>query len=70
MFSLICDWTTGWASNQNDGDLRRHRAHNDLNVAETESCHGADIFVAGGTVAASDDKVGMMKTFGFGVVLW
>ena len=27
MFSLICDWTNGWASTQDTGDLRCHRAH-------------------------------------------
>ena len=32
MFSLICAWTNGWASNRDAGDLRRHRAHYDVNV--------------------------------------
>ena len=26
VFSLICAWTNGWATRQDDGDLRRHRA--------------------------------------------
>ena len=32
MFSLICAWTNGWASNRDDGDLRRHRTHYDVTV--------------------------------------
>ena len=31
MYSLICDWTNGWA-NGDAGDLRRHRAHYDVIV--------------------------------------
>ena len=27
MFTLICNWTNGWANNRDAGDLRRHRAH-------------------------------------------
>ena len=33
MFSWICAWTNGWVNNQDAGDLRRHRAHNDVTVA-------------------------------------
>ena len=32
MFSLICAWTDGWANRRYAGDLRRHRAHYDVNV--------------------------------------
>ena len=32
MFSLICAWTKGRASNHGAGDLRRHRAHCDITV--------------------------------------
>ena len=32
MFSLICAWINGWASNREAGDLRRLRAHYDANV--------------------------------------
>ena len=32
MYSLICEWTNGWANNRNDGDLRRHRTHFDVTV--------------------------------------
>ena len=30
MFYLICAWTTVWANTRDAGDLRRHRAHNDV----------------------------------------
>ena len=29
---LICAWTNGWANYRDAGDLRRHRAHYDVNV--------------------------------------
>ena len=32
MFYLICAWTNGWANNRNACDLRRHRAHYDVNI--------------------------------------
>ena len=32
MFSLICAWINGLANNRDAGDLRRHRAHYDVNV--------------------------------------
>ena len=32
MFSLICAWINGWVNNGEAGDLRRHRAHNDVIV--------------------------------------
>ena len=32
MFSLICVWINGWVNNRGAGDLRRHRAHNDVMV--------------------------------------
>ena len=30
MFSLICAWINEWVNNREAGDLRRHRAHNDV----------------------------------------
>ena len=35
--SLICAWINGWANNRDVGDLRRHRAHYDVNVMITRS---------------------------------
>ena len=35
MFSLICAWTNGWVNNRDAGDLKRHRAHYDVNVMTT-----------------------------------
>ena len=32
MFSLICVWINGGVNNHEDGDLRRHRGHHDVNV--------------------------------------
>ena len=32
MFSSICSWINGWVNNREAGDLRRHRAHNDVIV--------------------------------------
>ena len=32
MFSLICVWINDWVNNCEAGDLRRHRAHYDVNV--------------------------------------
>ena len=32
MLSLICAWTNGWVNNRDDSDLRRHRAHGDVNI--------------------------------------
>ena len=32
MFSLIFAWMDGWVNNREAGDLRRHRAHYDVNV--------------------------------------
>ena len=32
MFSLICDWINSWVSNDEAGDLRRHRPHYDVIV--------------------------------------
>ena len=33
--SLICAWVNGWVNNCDAGDLRRHRAHDDVNVMIT-----------------------------------
>ena len=35
MFSLTCAWLSGWVNNLEAGDLRRHRAHCDVNVMVT-----------------------------------
>ena len=32
IFSLTFAWTNSWTNNRNAGDLRRHRAHYDVNV--------------------------------------
>ena len=32
MFSLICAWINDWVNNHEDGDLRQHCAHYDVNV--------------------------------------
>ena len=32
VFSLICAWINDWVNNREAGDLRRHRAHYDVNV--------------------------------------
>ena len=32
IFSLICAWMNVWVNNRDVGDLRRHRAHYDVNV--------------------------------------
>ena len=34
MFSLICAWTNGWASNRDAGDLWRYRPHYDVTVTK------------------------------------
>ena len=34
MFSLICAWIYGWVNNFDAGDLRRKRAHYDVNIME------------------------------------
>ena len=34
VFSLICAWTNGWASNRDAGDLRCHHAHCDVTVMQ------------------------------------
>ena len=38
MFSLICAWINSWVNNGEAGDLRRHRAHNEVIVMA--ECHG------------------------------
>ena len=48
MFSLICVWINGWVNNREAGDLRRHRAHYDVNVMNVYDGHIvmlANIFV-------------------------
>ena len=34
MFSLICSWLKAWVNNRETGDLRHHRAHNDVFIME------------------------------------
>ena len=36
MFSLICAWINGWVNNREAGELRRRRAHYDVNVMFTK----------------------------------
>ena len=38
IFSLICTWTNGWVDNRDAGDLRRRRAHYDVNVMYKTFC--------------------------------
>ena len=38
MFSLICTWLHGWVNIREAGDLRRHRAHYDVNVMWRVHC--------------------------------
>ena len=38
MFSLICAWIKVWLNSGESGDLRRHRAHYDVNVMIVEKC--------------------------------
>ena len=39
MFSLICAWINGWVNNREAGDLRRNRAHYDVNVLDFFGWH-------------------------------
>ena len=39
VFSLICACINGWINNHEAGDLRRHRAHYDVNVMNKDLCH-------------------------------
>ena len=36
MFSLICAWINYWVNNREAGDLRRHRAHYDVIVMNSD----------------------------------
>ena len=38
-FSFIYAWINGWVNNRNAGDLRRHRAHYDVNVMVFNCAH-------------------------------
>ena len=40
MFSLIGAWLTGWVTNREAGDLRRHRVHYDVIVMMTSNDFG------------------------------
>ena len=44
----LCDWTIGWANNQDAGDLRRHCAHYDITVMTNTNRH----YFWGGTLTA------------------
>ena len=37
MFSLISAWTNGWVNHRDAGDTRRHLAHYDVTVMNTDS---------------------------------
>ena len=37
MFHLICTQINGWVNNREPGDLRRHRAHYDITVMDSEN---------------------------------
>ena len=37
MFSLICTRINGWVNNREAGDMRRHRAHYDVTVMNTQN---------------------------------
>ena len=39
-FSFICAWITGWVNSREAGDLRRHRAHDDVTVMCWPSVRG------------------------------
>ena len=39
VFSLICVWINAWVNNRKAGDLRRHRAHNDIIMYRTTTKH-------------------------------
>ena len=41
VISLISAWTNGWANNGHAGDLRRHRAHDDVTVVELRGSNAA-----------------------------
>ena len=46
MFSLIWAWTTGWISNRDACDLRRHRAHHDVIVMIQSAAHHTPWYTA------------------------
>ena len=39
VFSLICTWINGWVNNGEAGDLRRHRTHYDIAMANQNHVH-------------------------------
>ena len=39
IFSLICAWINGWVNNREAGDLRRHRANDDVTVMISFNYH-------------------------------
>ena len=40
MFSVICAWINAWVNNREAGDLRRHRAHYDVIVMDSDLLEG------------------------------
>ena len=48
MLSLICVWINVWVNNREAGDLRRYRAHYDVNVMQQNSpvgCHDVIVYL-------------------------
>ena len=45
VFPSICAWINGWANNRETGDLKRHRAHNEVTVMQHNG-HNPLIFLA------------------------
>ena len=50
MFSFIFDWINGWVNNREAGDLRRHRAHYDSIVMESQSPCTLPVLLCNSTV--------------------
>ena len=44
MFSLIYAWTNGWVNTRDAGDLRRHRAHNDVTLIYRRSLEAVVVY--------------------------
>ena len=60
MFSLICAWTNSWANIGDTGDLRRHRAHNDIVMIRNDPCTRSltiVIFLSGGSSRVSGSHI-------------
>ena len=78
MFTLICTRINGWVNNRVAGDLRRHRAHSDVNVMTTvihmtTSWHGIFFpncrpFVRGIHWSSMDSLLKEQQTWNFDVL--